>query len=100
MAMTDTQGKSPGRAALFDELDMFAEYGAAIHYRELTEVSEALMASYARLIRDGIPCELVAFAMLGATINLYDMFEKRAGLPELLREMAIRIEQKTACEPN
>lgn len=96
--MADSQDKAPGRAALFDELDMFAEQGVAIHYRELTEVSEALMAGYARFIREGIPCELVGFAMLGATVNLYDMFEKRASLPELLRDMAGRIERKTASE--
>ena len=60
---------------------------------ELAEVSSLMMEGYARFIGAGVPGQTVALAMLGATINLYDMFDMRADLPDLLRIMAGRIEE-------
>ncbi|QIG53204.1 hypothetical protein G6N82_02685 [Altererythrobacter sp. BO-6] len=94
--MKNMQGNTETRALLFEELEMFADFGPAGHFRDFNDVSEALMAGYAKLMRQGMPCEMVGFAMLGATINLYDMFGMRASLPELLREAADRIESKTS----
>lgn len=79
---------------LFHGLGVSCDPIATIHYREMVEVSDALMAGYVRLVRQGMPCEMVGYAMLGATINLYDMFGMPASLPQILRSLADRIEQK------
>jgi hypothetical protein len=69
-----------------------------MHFRDLIEVSDALLAGYLRFVRQGMPREMVGLAMLGAAINLYEIFDMRANLPQLLRSMANRIEQ-TDSEP-
>lgn len=67
---------------------------AAPHYRELGEVCDALASGYARLKEQGIPPELVTVAMLNATVNVFSLFEKRAELPSMLRELADTIERE------
>ena len=91
--MNKIQKNSAGRPLLFEELALFADLEPAMHFRDFSEVSEALMAGYAQFVRQGMPREMVGFAMLGATINLYDIFEMKANLPGLLREAADRIER-------
>lgn len=59
---------------------------------DFAEVSASMMEGYARFVRIGLPGQTVALAMLGATINLYDMFGMRSDLPDILRGMASRIE--------
>lgn len=85
------------QAWLFEEVGMSLETVDTVHYREMVEVSDLLMAGYARFVRRGMPREMVGFAMLGATMNLYDVFEMRAGLPPILRGLADRIEQTADC---
>lgn len=53
---------------------------------------ENMLAGYVDLVRQGKPDQTIAFAMMGATLNFYDMFGLNAGLPQLLRSIADRIE--------
>lgn len=69
----------------FDQTD-------SLPFRELAGVSESLLAGYARLVERGLPKEAVGAAMMGAIINLHEMFDMQADLPGLLRILADRIE--------
>jgi hypothetical protein len=62
------------------------------HFREFQEVSENFMRGYKRFVELGFPSETIGLAMLGATINMYNMLEIRKQLPELLRRVAEKIE--------
>lgn len=73
----------------FDRID-------SIPFRDLAEVSESLMAGYARLVERGHPREAVGAAMMGGLVNLYNMFDMQADLPGLLRVLADRIEHDAA----
>lgn len=64
------------------------------HFREFQEVSENFMRGYKRFVDLGFPSETIGLAMLGATINMYNMLEIRKQLPELLRKVAERIESE------
>jgi hypothetical protein len=55
-------------------------------------VSRDFLRGYRRLVEDGMLPVTVASAMLGATINLYEMFGMEADLPGMLRTMADRLE--------
>jgi hypothetical protein len=66
--------------------------GNPLALAEFAEVSASMMDGYARFVSIGLPEQTIALAMLGATINLYEMFGIRDDLPELLRVMANRIE--------
>lgn len=68
----------------------------SIPFRDLSEVSENLMAGYARLVERGHPREAVGAAMMGGLVNLYEMFDMQADLPGLLRILADRIEHDAA----
>lgn len=96
--MKDSPSKPPDRTLSLDVFETLAGHNSTMQFRDLTEVSEALMAGYARFVRQGVPREMVGYAMLGATINLYDIFDMQAGLPELLRHAADRIELHNASE--
>jgi hypothetical protein len=62
---------------------------------DFAEVSASMMEGYARFVSIGVPGQTIALAMLGATVNLYDMFGMRGDLPDILRGMASRIEQES-----
>ena len=70
----------------------------SIHFSEFSEISEAMMEGYACLVREGRPSQTIALAMLGATLNLYDIFGLKSELPELLRSLADKIEDNA--QPN
>lgn len=91
--MNHTQGPGEDAPWLFEELENRFEQCDSMHFRDLVEVSDSLMAGYAKFVRQGLPGEMVGVAMLGATINFYDIFEMRGKLPQLLRSLADRIEQ-------
>lgn len=67
---------------------------SSLHFSDFLEISEAMTEGYARLMRNGLPGQTVALAMLGATVNLYDMFGLRSELPALLRSLADKLENE------
>ena len=52
-----------------------------------------MMEGYARFVRLGLPGQTIGLAMLGATINLFDLFDMGADLPHLLRGLADKLEE-------
>ena len=79
-ALPEPFGKSP--------LGVFE--GAA--WTSFQSVSANFLDGYARLVTVGFRPDAIGLAMLGATVNLYDMFEMSEALPSTLRTMAERIE--------
>jgi hypothetical protein len=71
------------------------EFGA-FHHAEFQDVSRTMLNGYSRFTNLGIPGQTVAHAMLSATVNLYRMFDMYDGLPDLLRELALRMENEAA----
>lgn len=65
-------------------------------FSDFIEVSECLMEGYARFVRLGVPGQTVAPAMLGATMNIYEMCGLLHELPPVLRNLADRIEHDSA----
>lgn len=65
---------------------------SALHFSDFSEVADSFMEGYARLSKLGLPDETIALAMLGATVNLYDLFGIRGDLPGVLRSLADRLE--------
>ena len=59
-----------------------------LNYRDFAPVSRQLAASYAQIAERGLPVQVVAAAMLGATLNFYDAFGLSHELPDLLRSIA------------
>ncbi|WP_206244420.1 hypothetical protein [Novosphingobium terrae] len=66
-----------------------------IDFSEFAEVAQVFTDSYTRLIRNGSPASEIAWAMLGATLNVYEMFGLRGELPGLFRNLADEIEMDT-----
>lgn len=66
-----------------------------IDFSDFAEVAQVFTDSYARLIRNGTPASEIAWAMLGATLNIYEMFGLRGELPGLFRNLADEIEMDT-----
>jgi hypothetical protein len=87
--MTGPDRKAPW--LLQDVNDMLVDRDSP-HFREFQEVSENFMRGYKRFVDLGFPSETIGLAMLGATINMYNMLEIRKALPELLRKVADKIE--------
>ncbi|MFC0588221.1 hypothetical protein ACFFF7_02215 [Novosphingobium aquiterrae] len=75
---------------------LMLDQNSSLHFADFSEISETMMNGYARFVRLGMPGHTVALAMLGATVNLYRMFELDEELPDLLRGLATRIEQDGA----
>ena len=92
---TDIYDDVSDHAWLYHELGKTFDPDSAVHFSDMIEVSDMLMAGYARFVGQGMPREMVGFAMLGATMNLYDLFGMQASLPKILRGLADRIDQKT-----
>lgn len=65
---------------------------SSTEFVDFVEVAESLMDGYAKLISNGSPASTVALAMLGATLNMYEMLGMRSELPALLRSVADQIE--------
>lgn len=74
--------------------ELFLDNPDGLTFSDFREISDAMMSGYARFVRLGVPGHTIGLAMLGATINLYDLFEMRSDLPELLRSIAARIEEQ------
>lgn len=65
-----------------------------VDYAQFAEVADLLTVGYERLVQRGVKGQVVAHAMLGATLNLYDLFEMSAELPSFFRELADYIERE------
>lgn len=61
---------------------------------DFAEISRNFLDGYARLVRNGLQPESVGLAMIGATVNLYALFEMSKDLPDLLREVAEQLEEE------
>jgi hypothetical protein len=62
------------------------------------EVSRTFVESYSSLVSAGLPPDAIAQAMMGATVNFYEMFGMSADLPEVLRAVADEIESVAVSE--
>ena len=51
-----------------------------------------MLDGYVELVRKGKPDQAIALAMMGATLNFYEMFGMLEDLPDFLRSLADRIE--------
>jgi hypothetical protein len=74
--------------------DLIMDATGAFHYTEFQEISRSMLTGYSRFTKLGLPGQTVALAMLSATVNLYHMFEIYDALPQLLRELALRLESE------
>lgn len=64
----------------------------SLHYKECSNISDALLKQYASLVTEGRSGRIIALAMLAATLNVYDMFGLESELPDLFRNLADKIE--------
>ena len=88
--MTDSFKKPNSLALKFQ--DYRSGNDGTAHFSEFMDVSNSFVSAYSRLLGSGMPTDSIALAMLGATLNFYEMFGLRAELPHLLRELAEEIE--------
>jgi len=65
---------------------------SSVHFSDFADVTHSFVDGYTRIVRLGVPEQVVGLAMLGATINLYNLFEMNEELPAILRSLADRIE--------
>lgn len=70
--------------------------GEVLSYPAFADVSRSFLSGYRGLVTNGLAPESIAAAMLGATVNFYEMFGMSAALPDILRAVADRME----CEPS
>lgn len=88
------EGEAPTPEELADSLFALLMETDRPHHSDFIAVSEAMMEGYARFIDLGLARHTIALAMLGGAINLYDMFDMRADLPDILRAVADRLERE------
>lgn len=81
---------------LFTEPTWASAPGELLSFPAFADVSRSFLAGYRGLVTNGLAPESVAAAMLGATVNFYEMFGMSEALPEVLRAVADRME----CEPS
>lgn len=63
---------------------------------DMIDVANDLLRSYLVLIERGHQQAAIAEAMLGATINLFEVLDPGAEIPDVLRALAERIERGSA----
>ena len=66
---------------------------SSLHFSDFVEVAEAFIDSYTKFVRRGVAAPTIGVAMLGATVNMYEMFDMTDELPDLLRVVADKIER-------
>lgn len=81
---------------LFAEPTWPAAPGEMLSFPAFADVSRSFLAGYRGLVTNGLAPESVAAAMLGATVNFYEMFGMSEALPDVLRAVADRME----CKPS
>ena len=65
---------------------------AAPPFEAFAHVSKRMLDGYSLLVSSGFRPEAIGLAMLGATVNFYDMLGMRDRLPDILRAMADSID--------
>lgn len=88
-------GRKGKAAFLFEELQELLKNEDSFLIRDFEEVAESFVAGYGRFVRSGVPSSTIGLAMLGATVNLYAMFDMEDELPDILRTLADRMEEKS-----
>ena len=87
--MTDwRKGKVP---FLLEELQELLKNEDSFLLRDFEEVAQSFVSGYGRFVRSGVPSSTI-----GATLNLYAMFDMEDELPDLLRSLADKMENKDA----
>lgn len=72
--------------------DYGSDPGDAMSPKIVLDASERIAAVYADMLQQGVGEEVVARAMMGATISFYDSIGLGAVLPALLRAVADKID--------
>lgn len=67
---------------------------SSLHFSDFIEVSESFIKGYSRFEKLGMPGKTVCLAMLGATLNMFNMLGMADELPHLLRHLADEIEDE------
>ena len=65
---------------------------SSLHFSDFVEVSESFIKGYSRFETVGMPGKTVCLAMLGATLNMFNVLGMYEELPRLLRRLADEIE--------
>jgi len=65
---------------------------STIHFSDYAAITQTMLDGYVELVRKGKPDQAIALAMMGATLNFYEMFGMLEDLPDFLRSLADRIE--------
>ena len=65
-------------------------------FEAFAHVSKRMLDGYSLLVSSGFRPEAIGMAMLGATVNFYDMLGMRDVLPTILRSMADSIDSDDA----
>ena len=73
-------------------LENIAADEKGIPMKDFADVADSFIEGYYKFVKKGNPGETVALAMLGATINIYEMFGMKTKLPLLFRSLAEQIE--------
>ncbi|ARU16715.1 hypothetical protein [Croceicoccus marinus] len=61
-------------------------------FEAFAHVSKRMLDGYSLLVSSGFRPDAIGMAMLGATVNFYDMLGMREVLPNILRSMADSID--------
>lgn len=91
--MTDRRKR--GAQFLLEELQELLKNEDTFLIRDFEEVAQSFVTGYGRFVSSGVPTSAIGLAMLGATINLYAMFDMEDELPDILRTLADKMEGKT-----
>jgi len=83
-------------APLDDGLLQTLQDGGVLAFNDFAAVSQSFLTGYAAIVRRGLPDQVVARAMLDATVNLYGFFDIQDELPLLFRLLADRLEAQAA----
>jgi hypothetical protein len=67
--------------------------GDQLQSEEMMAVANDLLRGYLALTERGYHPRTVAMAMMGATVNLFDVLDLNAELPPLLRAIAERVDE-------
>lgn len=65
-------------------------------FEAFAHVSKRMLDGYSLLVQSGFRPEAIGMAMLGATVNFYDMLGMREVLPNILRSIADSIDSDDA----
>ena len=68
---------------------------SSLDFTDFLDVSNSLLNGYVDIVNKGLPPPKIGLAMLGATVNLYQMFDMEGELVHLLRAVANGLDCKS-----